>query len=165
MPADGGPVDEAGRYHSIGEEPSLEDVDPSVATRMSRQRRRDTAPEVALRRELHRRGLRFRVDHPLPGMPRRRGDVVFTRARLVVFVDGCFWHDCPVHGTRPATRARWWSEKLEKNVARDRDTDARLRQIGWDVIRVWEHEDPTEVAARVQQSYVGRIPHPRDHES
>lgn len=130
-----------------------DDVAPQVTARMSRQRRRDTAPEIALRRELHHRGLRFRVDHPLPGMPRRRGDVVFTRARLAVFVDGCFWHDCPLHGTRPTSRAQWWVEKLKRNVARDRDTDARLVAVGWSVLRFWEHEDPEEAADEIHRTY------------
>ena len=120
---------------------------------MSRQRRRDTAPEIALRRELHRAGLRFRVDHPLPGMQRRRGDVVFTRARLVVFVDGCFWHACPEHATTPATRKQWWSEKLRRNVDRDRDTDRGLAEQGWAVLRFWEHDDPVECADVVVRQY------------
>ncbi|MGP5079268.1 very short patch repair endonuclease [Brachybacterium alimentarium] len=135
------------------DDPWVEAVDPATRARMARQRRRDTAPEVALRRELHRRGLRFRVDHPLEGMRRRRGDVVFTRARLAVFVDGCFWHDCPEHGTRPVSRAEWWADKLAKNVERDRGTDAWLASIGWVVIRIWEHEDPIEAASRVEAEY------------
>src|SRR3954449_1480262 len=84
-------------------------LDPSVARRMSRQARRDTAPEVALRRELHRRGMRFRVDWPLPTMPRRRADIAFTRRHIAVFVDGCFWHACPEHGTAPNSNAAWWT--------------------------------------------------------
>lgn len=116
---------------------------------MSRQRRRDTAPELLLRRELHRRGLRFRVDHPLPGLPRRRADVVFTRVQVAVFVDGCFWHMCPLHRTMPQSNGAWWAQKLARNVARDKDTDERLREAGWEVVRVWEHEDPFEAADRV----------------
>lgn len=131
----------------------VEPVPPAVTQRMSRQRRRDTAPETALRRELHRRGLRFRVDHSLVGIPRRRGDIVFTRARLVLFVDGCFWHACPIHGTSPVTRAEWWAQKLERNVARDRDTDARLTNSGWVVLRFWEHVDPLVAATDVEATY------------
>ncbi|WP_328698650.1 very short patch repair endonuclease [Cellulomonas citrea] len=123
---------------------------PAIAARMSRQRRRDTAPEILLRRELHRRGLRFRVDHPLPGMPRRRADLLFSRARVAVFVDGCFWHGCPDHGTRPSSNAAWWSAKLDRNMERDRDTDDRLADAGWTVIRVWEHEGAQQAADRVQ---------------
>src|SRR5690625_343982 len=116
-----------------------EDVSEAVTSRMSRQRRRDTEPEIRVRRELHRRGFRFRVDQPLPGMVRRRGDILFTRVRLVVMIDGCFWHACPHHGTLPATRREWWQNKLAKNVERDRDTDARLAEAGWAVLRFWEH--------------------------
>nr|WP_281964768.1 very short patch repair endonuclease [Serinicoccus marinus] len=106
---------------------------------MSRQRRRDTDPEMALRRALHARGLRFRVDAPLPGMPRRRPDLIFTRRRVAVFVDGCFWHGCPEHATSPTNNAEWWAAKLATNVARDRDTDARLAEQGWRSVRIWEH--------------------------
>ncbi|WP_422630307.1 very short patch repair endonuclease [Rhodococcus sp. (in: high G+C Gram-positive bacteria)] len=127
-------------------------TDPLTSARMSRQRRRDTAPEVALRRELHRRGVRFFVDRaPLPGL-RRRADLVFPRHRVAVYVDGCFWHRCPVHATDPKNNAEWWSAKLAGNTARDRDTDARLEEAGWIVVRVWEHEDPADAADRVQNA-------------
>ncbi|MFD6860582.1 very short patch repair endonuclease [Rhodococcus sp. NPDC060086] len=125
-------------------------TDPRTRARMSRQRRRDTAPEMALRRELHRRGLRFFVDRaPITGM-RRRADLVFPRRRVAVYVDGCFWHRCPLHATAPKNNAQWWDEKLAANVRRDRDTDARLTDAGWTVVRVWEHEDATTAADRVQ---------------
>ena len=122
----------------------------SVGARMSRQRRRDTAPELALRRALHARGLRFRVDAPLPGMPRRRADILFSRSKVAVFVDGCFWHCCPEHATQPVTNADWWSKKLRSNMGRDRDTDRHLDTLGWISIRVWEHENVVEAADRVQ---------------
>jgi DNA mismatch endonuclease (patch repair protein) len=116
---------------------------------MRANRRRDTGPEMALRRELHRRGLRFRVDHaPLPGIP-RRADIVFTRARVAVFVDGCFWHACPDHGNLPRTNRDWWRTKLELNVARDRRTDEAFRERGWRVIRIWEHETLDAAVDRV----------------
>lgn len=119
----------------------------AVSARMSRQRSRDTTPEVALRRALHARGRRFRVDAPLPGMPRRRADLLFTRAKVAVFVDGCFWHSCPTHRTEPATNAEWWARKLARNVERDAETDSHLRALGWTVVRIWEHESvPTGVA-------------------
>lgn len=122
---------------------------PAVRDRFRRQPARDTAPELALRRVLHARGLRYRVDlAPLPGL-RRRADVVFTRARLAVFVDGCFWHRCPQHATEPKSNAAWWQAKLDRNVARDRDTDAVLAAAGWLVLRVWEHEDAQVAADRV----------------
>lgn len=120
-----------------------------TAARMSRQARRDTVPELALRRELHRRGLRYRVDHPLPGMPRRRADLLFTRAKVAVFVDGCFWHSCPIHGTRPTNNEEWWAQKLLRNVERDRETDAALEASGWTVLRFWEHAETRSAADAV----------------
>lgn len=118
--------------------------------RMRRQRRRDTEPELALRRELHRRGRRFRVDlAPIAGL-RRRADLVFPRRRVAVYVDGCFWHQCPEHATRPKSNAQWWRDKLDGNVRRDRDTDARLAAAGWTVVRVWEHESADGAADRVE---------------
>lgn len=133
----------------------VEPSSPRVSARMSRLRTRDTQPEVALRSELHRRGLRFRVDlRPVPRV-RSRADIVFTRARVAVFVDGCFWHVCPVHQTWPQSNAEWWREKLERNVARDRQTDAALAAAGWQVIRVWEHESPERAADRIETAVRG----------
>lgn len=116
---------------------------------MSRQRRSDTKPELALRRAVWARGLRYRVDYAPLTDKRRKADLVFTRARVAVFVDGCFWHRCPEHATAPKSNATWWREKLEANVARDRDTDAQLDAAGWTVVRVWEHEDSEAAAERV----------------
>lgn len=122
---------------------------PQAKARMQRQRRGDTAPEMALRRTLHARGYRYRVDRaPLAGL-RRRADLVFPRAKVAVFVDGCFWHRCPHHATVPASNTDWWQAKLDANVARDRDTNRRLDDAGWVVVRVWEHEDPEHAADRV----------------
>src|SRR4051794_19437376 len=90
---------------------------PSVSARMSRTRGRDTGPELALRSELHKRGLRFRVDRPVLQGDRRRADVVFTRARVAVFIDGCFWHGCPEHATWPKANASFWREKIKANRA------------------------------------------------
>ncbi len=117
---------------------------------MRRNPRRDTRPELAVRSELHRRGLRFRKDLPLR-VPGRvvRPDVVFTRARLAVFVDGCFWHRCPEHGNVPKANGAYWQPKLERNVTRDRAVDAALTADGWRVLRAWEHEPPDDVATRV----------------
>lgn len=118
---------------------------------MSRQKSRDTGPELALRRELHHRGLRFYVDRaPLKGL-RRRADLVFPRKRIAVYVDGCFWHRCPQHATDPKNNAEWWAMKLAGNVARDRATDAELAAAGWHVVRIWEHEDVAVAADRVQE--------------
>ncbi|WP_330217850.1 very short patch repair endonuclease [Cellulomonas sp. FA1] len=129
---------------------------PAVSARMARQVRRDTAPELALRRALHARGLRYRVDHPLPGMSRRRADVVLTRARIAVFVDGCFWHSCPLHATLPRSNGPWWRAKLERNVARDRETDAHLASLGWSVLRFWEHADMSAAADEVMAVWLTR---------
>lgn len=130
----------------------FEDVPQRHRQRMSAQRSRDTAPELAVRRLLHARGLRYRVDHPLPGLPRRRGDLVFTRVRVAVMIDGCYWHGCPVHGNTPRTNTAYWSPKIARNQARDADTNARLAAAGWQVVRAWEHDDPTAIADRVEHA-------------
>ena len=121
---------------------------PDALTRMTRQRRRDTKPEMAIRRLLFARGLRYRIDAALPGM-RRRADLLFRSAKVAVFVDGCFWHGCPEHGTQPKNNAAWWAEKIAGNIQRDRDTDQRLTEAGWHVVRVWEHEPPAQAAQRI----------------
>jgi DNA mismatch endonuclease (patch repair protein) len=142
------PPTEAKKTPATDRRPS---TDAATSARMSRQRSRDTAPELALRRELHRRGLRFFVDRaPLPGL-RRRADLVFPRRRLAVYVDGCFWHRCPQHATDPRRNGAWWADKLAGNVARDRATDAALAEAGWRVVRIWEHESPREAADRIQR--------------
>lgn len=125
---------------------------PAVSLRMSRQARTGTTPERALRTELHRRGRRFRVEFgfDIDGLRRRRADVVFTRAKVAVFVDGCFWHSCPEHATSPKANQEWWAAKLAGNVARDRDTDERLTLAGWRVVRLWEHEAAVAAADRVE---------------
>lgn len=116
---------------------------------MARQATRNTSAELAIRRELFRRGLRFRVEWPIPGLPRRRADIAFTRKQVAVFVDGCFWHGCPRHKGVPASNREWWEAKLARNQARDAETDAHLRARGWAVVRVWEHDEPSRVAEHV----------------
>ena len=118
---------------------------------MQLQRERDTRPEMALRRELHRRGLRYRVDLPVvPGTRRRRVDIAFTRAKVAVFVDGCFWHGCPNHGQRThLVNGHYWPGKIAGNKARDLDTDERLTGAGWVVVRLWEHEPAESGVERV----------------
>ena len=117
---------------------------------MSKLGRRDTLPERAIRSELHRRGFRFRVDRaPLPGL-RSRADIVFGPARVAVYVDGCFWHSCPEHATEPKANAEWWEQKLRRNRERDAATNRALRENGWEVVRIWEHEDPVAAADRVE---------------
>jgi DNA mismatch endonuclease (patch repair protein) len=114
--------------------------------------RTGTRPELALRSALHRQGLRFRKDHPIQAGGRRvRPDVVFTRAKLAVFVDGCFWHRCPQHATTPRANPSYWVPKLQRNVERDRAVDAALAGAGWSVLRIWEHE-PVELAVQQVQA-------------
>lgn len=133
---------------------------PQVSDRMSRAASAHTAPELALRSALHRRGYRFRVQQPLAFDRRRRADIVFPRAKVVVFVDGCFWHSCPEHATFPRANAGWWRQKLARNKERDEETNRRLSEDGWTVIRVWEHEIPEEAADRVAEVLQQRKPAP-----
>lgn len=121
---------------------------PAKRAIMLANKRTDTKPELALRSELHRRGLRFRKDYRLDlGTVKPRPDVVFTRAKVAVFVDGCFWHSCPNHREKtPKTNIDYWVPKLAQNVERDRKHDAALREAGWAVVRVWEHVDVAEAA-------------------
>ncbi len=123
-----------------------------VSDRMSRTRRRDTTPEMAVRRLLHAAGYRYRVDHrPIPTL-RRTGDIVFPRKKLVVLIDGCFWHGCPEHFVIPKTRTEWWLAKIGANQRRDLETERLWTDAGWNVLRFWEHEDPQCVAAVVAQA-------------
>ena len=115
---------------------------------MKAVRRRDTACELELRSEVHQRGLRYRVDWPLPGT-RRRADMAFPKARVAVFVDGCFWHGCPNHKTVPRSNRKWWQAKLRANMARDLDTNRKLIRQGWKVLRFWEHEDMSRAMLEV----------------
>ena len=119
---------------------------------MSRQASRDTAPEVAVRRLLHRSGLRYRVNVRVPDMPRRTVDIVFGRQKLAVFMDGCFWHGCPEHATSPKSNAEWWRTKLDRNMVRDRETTQHMVDLGWRVMRFWEHEAPETVALEITKA-------------
>lgn len=116
---------------------------------MKANRGRDTTPELRLRRVLHATGLRYRVDWPLPFDRRRRADIAFTKQRVAVFVDGCFWHGCPEHFVTPKANADFWARKIKANRTRDMDSEERLRSHGWTVLRCWEHEDSIDVAAQV----------------
>jgi DNA mismatch endonuclease (patch repair protein) len=133
--------------HASQKTPQASSVD--VRAVMQGNRNKDTKPELYLRSQLHCLGLRYRVSiRPIPSL-RRTADVVFTKARIAVFVDGCYWHGCPQH-YRPATRnSGFWSEKISKNRQRDADANRTLEEAGWRVIRVWEHEDPAEAAQRI----------------
>ncbi len=134
---------------------------------MAAIRRSDTKPEIAVRSTLHRRGHRFRKDLrlDLQGGVRPRPDVVFTRARLAVFIDGCFWHSCPDHGSQPRVNTDYWGRKLQSNVERDRRHDLALVSAGWRVIRVWEHEPIADVVQRIEEALADlRSPQTREIE-
>lgn len=129
---------------------------------MRRNPRSGTRPEARLRSALHRRGLRFRKNYPLRvGGVLVRPDIVFSRARVAVFVDGCFWHRCPEHGTEPRHNSRYWNAKLNRNVERDYQVTATLSTGGWRVIRVWEHmpaEDAAELVIEALEAATGPAP-------
>jgi len=112
-------------------------------------RSRDTKPEKVIRRLVHAQGLRYRVAaKPLPDL-RRTADMVFRPAKVAVFIDGCYWHGCPEHYVSPKTNQGYWSDKVTGNVARDRDTDQRLAEAGWTVLRFWEHESADSCALAI----------------
>ena len=128
-------------------------VSPSsheASLRMARVRQKGTDAELSLRKELHARGLRYRLHVPLLTKPRRVADIVFPRNRVAIFVDGCFWHGCPEHASWPKSNAQFWRDKIETNRARDADTDRRLRASGWRVVRVWSHESAGGAAERIE---------------
>ena len=123
---------------------------------MIANRRRDTKPEIAVRRALHARGLRFRVDYPV--LPRRRADIAFPKRRIAVFIDGCFWHACPEHGTTAKANAAYWASKLRTNKQRDRDTVERLTSEGWTVLRFWEHGQVEVVVDAIERTVRTGVP-------
>ncbi|MFD4033664.1 very short patch repair endonuclease [Streptomyces sp. NPDC058637] len=130
----------------------------SAARRRNMQaiRSRDTKPEQLIRRIVHANGLRYRVAaKPLPGL-RRTADLVFRPAKVAVFIDGCYWHGCPEHYVPPKTNSRYWSDKVARNMARDRDTNERLTQAGWLVLRFWEHQDSDACALSIVSAVRGR---------
>lgn len=119
---------------------------------MQANRGRDTKPELAVRRALHSRGHRYRVDaRPEPGL-NRRADLVFTRRKVAVFIDGCYWHGCPEHYSAPATNDGFWSAKIAANRLRDAETTQLLEAAGWQVVRVWEHEQVADAVAAVEEA-------------
>ena len=128
---------------------------PAARERMLRTGRKDTAPELALRKELHRRGRRYRVDYSPLG-DRRRADVVFRTERVAIFVHGCFWHSCPLHATEPKANSEWWRVKLESNRQRDERAQLDLAAAGWLTIIVWEHEPAAGAADRIESALRSR---------
>ncbi|WP_024905200.1 very short patch repair endonuclease [Robbsia andropogonis] len=132
--------------------PRVQPSSPEASRRMAKIRQKGTSAEIALRRELYRRGLRYRVDFKILKKPRRVADVAFPGLMIAIFVDGCFWHGCPEHATWPKQNSDFWRQKIEMNRVRDADTNERLRSAGWTVLRFWEHELPTEAADIVAQA-------------
>jgi DNA mismatch endonuclease, patch repair protein len=133
---------------------------PGRSANMRANRRTDTKPELALRRALHKLGYRFRKDHrlDLDGGRRVRPDIAFTARRVAVFVDGCFWHACPQHGSKPRANDWYWTPKLARNVERDRAADETLAAAGWHVVRIWEHESLEQALAAVIAVVGARAP-------
>ncbi|WP_116199453.1 very short patch repair endonuclease [Amycolatopsis circi] len=131
----------------------------AVSARMSKQKSRNTGIEIALRKILHAAGFRYRVHRrPVKGV-RREADLVFGPSRVAVFVDGCFWHGCPEHGTWPKNNADYWRTKIETNRRRDANTDQLLLEAGWLSVRIWEHEATDVAASRVIETVQERRPH------
>ena len=146
-------IEGEGRTVSIGggvRVPYPEPTRPGATTSGKGNRRTDTKPELLIRSALHRQGLRFRKDLLIRvDRARMKPDVVFTKQKVAVFIDGCFWHVCPEHGTSPKSNASYWGPKLDANIARDRRNDTALADAGWTVVRIWEHEPVDEAVARV----------------
>lgn len=117
---------------------------------------RNNSLEVAVRKHLYASGLRFRIHYPLPGMRRRSSDIAFPGFRIAVFLDGCFWHSCPLHQTFPKTNAAFWAEKLKRNKERDRTTDRYLETLGWVPLRFWTHQTSEEIALAVYGAVINR---------
>lgn len=131
--------------------------DPKTKQRMQRQKKESTKPEVLLRRELHGRGLRYRIDaKPVEGL-QRRADIVFPSAKVAVFVHGCFWHGCSKHSRDTKSNTKWWADKIAANKRRDEDTAKVLRQHGWLPVQVWEHDPPAVAADRVASRVYRRL--------
>jgi DNA mismatch endonuclease, patch repair protein len=121
----------------------------TVRARMQNTPQRDNPLELAVRSALHRRGLRFRVHIKPAAGCRAEADIAFGRQRIAVLIDGCFWHGCPLHATRPKRNEAWWAEKLDANIQRDRRTDAAFAAAGWHVLRFWEHQSVEEITAGI----------------
>jgi DNA mismatch endonuclease (patch repair protein) len=134
-------------------------VAPSAARsqNMAAVKRSNTAPEIQLRRALHAAGFRYRTDYPIRlGGRLIRPDIAFTRSRVAVFIDGCFWHSCPLHGQIPATNTEFWATKLEANAERDRRQNQLLTDAGWLVVRLWEHDSVDVGATAVMVAVASR---------
>lgn len=116
-----------------------------ISRAMRKMHESGTGPEIRVRQLLFKAGLRYRVQYPVPGRPRRSIDIAFPKGKLAIFIDGCFWHGCAEHRNIPTHNACWWSEKIQANRKRDQETTLLLEQAGWQVLRFWEHDDPSLV--------------------
>lgn len=123
----------------------------AALARMKAAKPRDTAPEKALRSALHKKGLRFRIDQKPIKELNRKADIVFRSAKVAIFVDGCFWHGCPIHGTQAKANAEFWKNKIKRNQERDLETNRLLKKAGWKVIRVWEHENSEKASRKINK--------------
>lgn len=125
-------------------------ISKAVSGAMRSMPEHSTGPEMAVRRLLHAKGLRYRVQYPVPGAPRRSIDIAFPGKKIAVFIDGCFWHGCSEHRNIPAHNRDWWQKKINQNRSRDRDTDEMLRNAGWLVLRYWEHDQADRIVTEVK---------------
>jgi DNA mismatch endonuclease (patch repair protein) len=123
-----------------------------VRRSMKSNRGKDTKLELRVRRALHARGLRYRLQRKVPGSSRRTIDIAFPRQRIAVFIDGCFWHGCPIHHTVAKTNGDFWAAKVTRNRQRDRDTERMLAEAGWTTLRFWEHQSTEEIADAIVES-------------
>lgn len=126
-------------------------ISESVSRAMHSMPEHSTGPEMAVRRMLHQRGLRYRVQYPVPGVPRRTIDIAFPGRKIAVFIDGCFWHGCSDHRNIPAHNRDWWQNKIIQNRSRDKDTDEKLRNAGWLVFRYWEHDSVERIVSEIHE--------------
>ena len=124
-------------------------ISKAVSGVMRSMPEQSTGPEMAVRRLLHQKGLRYKVQYPVPGAPRRSIDIAFPGKKVAVFIDGCFWHGCTEHRNIPTHNRDWWQNKIDQNRLRDRDTDEKLRDAGWQVFRFWEHVSADMIVAEV----------------
>lgn len=130
----------------------------SISRAMRGNKGRDTKPELAVRRLVHASGLRYRVSaRPVPEL-RRTADLVFMRARVAVFIDGCFWHGCQLHFRAPKSNTNFWSEKINRNMVRDAETVVELEKHGWTALRFWEHARPEDVASDIRRIVLASTP-------
>ncbi|WP_269088223.1 very short patch repair endonuclease [Prescottella equi] len=130
---------------------------PGRSRNMRAVKRSGTKPEIRLRSALHKAGLRFRKDFRIRVNGRLvRPDIVFTKLKIAVFVDGCFWHSCPIHGREPRVNTEYWSRKLLRTAQRDREQSQLLEAAGWQAIRIWEHVDVEDAAAVVVTATIAR---------